>query len=65
MDALTRVWSIRTPYLTKSAANGLLKYKYSGKDESLLYIYFWSPVAELLTPFVPPWVAYNINIDSP
>ena len=36
------------------------QYKYKGTDNGLLYIYFYSPLAEKLVSWTPEWVAPNV-----
>ena len=46
-------------YVDKDAVEGLKAYKYSGNDNSLLYKYFASPLAQyMVDKWTPLWVAY-------
>jgi ethanolaminephosphotransferase len=45
---------VRYRYLTPEGAKGLLRYKYSGSDASLLYNYIISPIAQWLVDHVIP-----------
>lgn len=57
MESTKKIWKAKTPYVTKAGAQALLNYKYAGADYSLLYIYAWSPLAELVVKYMPPYVA--------
>lgn len=58
MQSLKKIWKVKTPYVSKEGAQGLLNYKYAAADYSLLYIYAWSPMAEFVVKYTPPYVAY-------
>ncbi len=48
-------------YLTQEGIENLPKYKYVGGDNSPVYKYFMSPIADkLLIWFVPEWMAPNV-----
>eukprot|EP00933_Yihiella_yeosuensis_P016173 TRINITY_DN13916_c0_g1_i2.p1 TRINITY_DN13916_c0_g1~~TRINITY_DN13916_c0_g1_i2.p1 ORF type:complete len:446 (-),score=52.53 TRINITY_DN13916_c0_g1_i2:109-1404(-) len=50
-----------TTYISDEGRKNLPKYTYSGSDNSLMYIYFASPLAEMMVRrFVPLWLAPNI-----
>ena len=49
-------WNYRSPFGRKRVP----EYTYSGSDNSLMYIYFCSPLAELLVKFIPGWLAPNV-----
>jgi hypothetical protein len=37
----------------------ILNYQYKGGDTSYMYIYVYSPLAELVVKYTPEWVAYT------
>jgi ethanolaminephosphotransferase len=47
-------------YISPFGRKRLPEYTYSGSDNSLMYIYFCSPLAELLVKFIPGWLAPNV-----
>lgn len=48
-------------YITEAGARGVLRYRYSGCDNSFMYRYFCSPLAEaLVRRLMPMWVAPNL-----
>ena len=47
-------------YISAHGRKHLPGYKYSGSDNSLMYIYFCSPLAEKLVSYMPPWLAPNV-----
>lgn len=49
----------KRPYFTEEEAENIKKYRYKGTDEGILYIYFFSPLAEKLVSWTPEWVAPN------
>ncbi|KAM3127031.1 hypothetical protein pb186bvf_020875 [Paramecium bursaria] len=46
-------------YVPKEYEGNILKYKYSGVDQSLLYKYIFSPIANFSLKIVPLWIAPN------
>ena len=47
-------------YVPKEYEGNILKYKYSGVDQSLLYKYIFSPIANFSLKIVPLSIAYHI-----
>eukprot|EP00438_Fugacium_kawagutii_P006240 Skav208389 [mRNA] locus=scaffold3508:218260:225878:+ [translate_table: standard] len=47
-------------YISANGRKRLPQYVYSGSDNSLMYIYFCSPLADFLVKFVPRWLAPNV-----
>jgi hypothetical protein len=61
MDILRRIWNLRAPYISQEGAAKLKGFNYHGTDNSYVYRYIWSPLAEWATGFLPPWVAYDVD----
>ena len=57
MEIIKNLWNLKRPYVTEEAGQNLFKYKYAGSDASLLYIYFWSPMAAKIAERLPNWLA--------
>jgi len=57
MEVIKKIWKAKTPYVSESGCDALRNYKYAGADYSLLYIYAWSPLAELIVKYTPSYVA--------
>lgn len=51
-----RIW----PIINEEGAYNLIRHKYSGSDEGLLYKWFYNPVATKLVTCLPDWVAPNL-----
>ena len=49
-----------TKYISKRGESNLLKFKYNGQCDSILYEYFLSPFADYLVGRFPLWLAPNI-----
>ena len=47
-------------YISPLGRKQLPDYTYSGSDNSLVYIYFCSPLADTLVKFIPHWLAPNV-----
>lgn len=60
MSSGNGVWNGGGIILTKEGAANLLNYKYVGRDLSLCYKYFLSPLAEACLRFIPHWMAPNL-----
>ena len=54
-----RHWWQLLPYITGEGAQNLKKHKYSGNDRGLMYIYFYSPIANKLVDKLPVTLAPN------
>ena len=49
---------LKNQFVSPVGEKNLLAYKYAGSDASLLYKYFFSPVAQaLVDKVIPSWVA--------
>lgn len=48
------------PYLNEEARANLLKYKYAGGDNGLMYVYFYNPFARWIVERIPEWIAPNL-----
>ena len=51
---------LRWRYISDSGRQKLPEHRYSGTDNSLMYIYFCSPLADWLVQFFPLWLAPNV-----
>lgn len=47
-------------YIPPESEDNLKTYKYAAEDHSLLYNYFFSPLANACVRFVPAWLAPNV-----
>ena len=47
------------PYIDKKGAENLKNHKYSGGDDGLIYIYFYSPLSNYLVHKLPESIAPN------
>ena len=49
-------------FVSKEGEKELLRFKYKGGDNSLMYKCFYSPTAEALVKYCfPEWLAYYLN----
>ena len=55
-----RRWYQILPIFDQTQAENLKLHKYSGSDEGITYIYFYSPVATKLVECLPDWLAPNV-----
>ena len=50
----------RFRYISELGEKQLVDYRYTGSDNSLVYVYFCSPLADFLVRFLPLWLAPNV-----
>ena len=47
-------------FISPNGASSLRNFKYNGEDQSLIYKYILSPLAEFLVRLLPKWIAPNV-----